>query len=130
MTERLTYLRNLQKRRDEVLSLIGEQGKLTPEIEAAVAEAKTLTEIEDIYRPFRPKRKTRASIAREKGLEPLAALLLEQRKVYNPSIEESAAAYIDEEKVWHPPRKRWPEPRTFWRRIFPTMLPTVGRSAR
>ncbi|MBQ4044254.1 MAG: RNA-binding transcriptional accessory protein [Clostridia bacterium] len=98
LTERLTYLRNLQKRRDEVLSLIGEQGKLTPEIEAAVAEAKTLTEIEDIYRPFRPKRKTRASIAREKGLEPLAALLLEQRKVYEPSIEESAAAYIDEEK--------------------------------
>jgi len=98
LTERLTYLRNLQKRREEVLNLIGEQGKLTAEIEAAVAAAQTLTEIDDIYRPFRPKRKTRASVARERGLEPLAALITEQRKSYTPSIEEQAAAYIDEEK--------------------------------
>ena len=98
LTERLTYLRNLQKRREEVLSLIGEQGKLTEEIEAAVAAAATLTEIDDIYRPFRPKRKTRASVARERGLEPLAALLMAQEESYTPSLEETAEQYIDEEK--------------------------------
>ena len=98
LTERLSYLRNLQKRREEVLSLIGEQGKLTEEIEAAVAAASTLTEIDDIYRPFRPKRKTRASVARERGLEPLAALLMAQEESYNPSLEEMAEQYIDEEK--------------------------------
>ena len=98
LTDRLTYLRNLQKRREEVLSLIGEQGKLTEEIEAAVAAAATLTEIDDIYRPFRPKRKTRASVARERGLEPLAALLMAQEESYTPSLEEMAEQYIDEEK--------------------------------
>ena len=98
LSERLTYLRNLQKKREEILHLIEEQGKLTAEIEAAVAAASTLTEIDDIYRPFRPKRKTRASVARERGLEPLAALIMEQRKSYDPPIEEAAAAYIDEEK--------------------------------
>ena len=86
LTDRLAYLRNLQKRREEVLSLIGEQGKLTEEIEAAVAAASTLTEIDDIYRPFRPKRKTRASVARERGLEPLAALLMAQNESYSPSL--------------------------------------------
>ncbi|MBR6708556.1 MAG: helix-hairpin-helix domain-containing protein, partial [Clostridia bacterium] len=98
LDERLTYLRNLDKRREEVIALIAAQEKLTPEIEAAVNAAVTLTEIEDIYRPFRPHRKTRASVAREKGLEPLAALLMEQQPVYTPSIEEAAAAYIDAEK--------------------------------
>ncbi|MBQ1976815.1 MAG: RNA-binding transcriptional accessory protein, partial [Clostridia bacterium] len=98
LTERLSYLRNLQKRREEVLTLIGEQGKLTEEIEAAVAAASTLTEIDDIYRPFRPKRKTRASVARERGLEPLAALLMAQEESYTPSLEEMAEQYIDEEK--------------------------------
>ena len=98
LTERLSYLRNLQKRREEVLSLIGEQGKLTEEIEAAVAAAATLTEIDDIYRPFRPKRKTRASVARERGLEPLAALLMAQEESYAPTLEEMAEQYIDEEK--------------------------------
>jgi len=98
LTERLNYLRNLDKRRSEVLSLIEEQGKLTDEIASAVAAAQTLTEIDDIYRPFRPKRKTRASVARERGLEPLAALLMEQRKAYSPGIEETAASYINEEK--------------------------------
>ena len=98
LTERLSYLRNLQKRREEVLTLIGEQGKLTEEIEAAVAAASTLTEIDDIYRPFRPKRKTRASVARERGLEPLAALLMAQEESYTPTLEEMAEQYIDEEK--------------------------------
>ncbi|MBQ3127272.1 MAG: RNA-binding transcriptional accessory protein [Clostridia bacterium] len=98
LDERLTYLRNLDKRREEVTALIAGQEKLTPEIEAAIAAAKTLTEIEDIYRPFKPHRKTRASVAREKGLEPLAALLLAQEAVYTPSIEEQAAGFIDAEK--------------------------------
>lgn len=96
--DRLTYLRSLEARRNEVYNLITEQGKMTPEIEAALAGAKILTEIEDIYRPFRPKRKTRASVARERGLEPLAELLMEQRDTYTPSIEEAAAEFINPEK--------------------------------
>ena len=98
LEERLNYLRSLDKRREEVLGLIAGQDKLTPEIEAALAAAKTLTEIDDIYRPFRPHRKTRASVAREKGLEPLAQLLLAQEKSYTPTLEEQAASYVDDEK--------------------------------
>ena len=98
LMDRLTYLRNLEKRKEEVLALIAGMEKLTPEIEAAVAKAETVTEVDDIYRPFRPKLKTRASVAREKGLEPLAALLMEQKNSYAPSIEETAASYINEEK--------------------------------
>ena len=71
--DRLEYLRNLQKRREEVIRSITEQEKLTPELEAAILAAKTLAEVEDLYRPYKPKRRTRGSIAREKGLEPLAA---------------------------------------------------------
>lgn len=78
LSERLEYLRNLDKRREEVSSAIISQEKMTPEIEKALSEASTLAEIEDIYRPFRPKRRTRASIAKEKGLEPLANLIFEQ----------------------------------------------------
>ncbi len=96
--DRLEYLRNIEKRKEEVRSLIDAQGKLTPEIENAILNAKTITEVDDIYRPFRPKRKTRASVARERGLEPLAILIMEQRVKYEPSIEEEAANYIDEEK--------------------------------
>ena len=98
LTERLTYLRNLEKRREEVLSLIDEQGKLTDEIREAVAAAETLTEIDDIYRPYRPKRKTRASVARERGLEQLAALLMEQSSSYEPDLLTVAEAYVDPEK--------------------------------
>ncbi len=98
LTERLTYLRNLEKRREEVLSLIDEQGKLTDEIREAVAAAETLTEIDDIYRPYRPKRKTRASVARERGLEPLAALLMEQAASYEPDLHTAAEAYVDPDK--------------------------------
>lgn len=78
LEERLTYLRNLQKRKDEVAKAITDLGLMTDEIFAALEEAQILTEVEDIYRPFKPKRKTRASVAREKGLAPLAQLLLEQ----------------------------------------------------
>ncbi len=98
LNDRLTFLRNLQKRKEEVSSLITAQEKMTPEIQAAIDAAKTITEVEDIYRPFRPHRKTRASVARERGLEPLAELLMAQEKTYTPSIEEQAAAFIDEEK--------------------------------
>ncbi len=96
--ERLTYLRNIEKRKDEVTELIRAQEKLTPEIEAAIRNASTITEIDDIYRPFRPHRKTRASVAKERGLEPLAILLLEQKKTYEPSLDEVAQSLIDPEK--------------------------------
>ncbi len=96
--DRLNYLRNLQKRKEEVFNLISEQGKMTPEIEKALADAKILTEVEDIYRPYKPHRKTRASVAREKGLEPLSSLIFEQRKEYEKSFEEYATEYINEEK--------------------------------
>ena len=98
LDERLKYLRSLETRKEEVRSLIDAQGKLTPEIEEALANAKILTEVEDIYRPFKPKRKTRASVAREKGLEPLAALLMEQRDSYEKDIIAIAEEYINEEK--------------------------------
>ncbi len=98
LNDRLAYLRSLDKRREEVRSSIEEQGKLTDEIAAAIENAEILTELEDIYRPFKPHRKTRASVAREKGLEPLAALIMEQRPTYDPSIETEAEAYINEEK--------------------------------
>lgn len=97
LSERLEYLRNLEKRREEVRSLIEAQEKLTDEVSTALDNAATLAEIEDIYRPFRPKRKTRASIAREKGLEPLADVIYEQ-KADSPAPIELAAEYINSEK--------------------------------
>ncbi|MBE6589647.1 MAG: RNA-binding transcriptional accessory protein [Ruminococcaceae bacterium] len=98
LNDRLNFLRNIEKRKQEVFDLISAQEKMTPEIEAAIAAAVTITEVDDIYRPFRPHRKTRASVAREKGLEPLAELIFAQKEVYEPSIEEEAEKYIDEEK--------------------------------
>jgi uncharacterized protein len=95
--DRLIYLRNLEARREEVLRLIDEQGKLTDEIAASLNKAVALQEIEDIYRPFRPKRRTRATIAKEKGLEPLADILFLQ-EIKSGSIEEVAAPFIDAEK--------------------------------
>lgn len=94
--DRLIYLRNLEKRKEEVTASIEEQGKLTDEIKNAVSAAVTLVEVEDIYRPFKPKRKTRASVAREKGLEPLAECILKQDMLFEPETE--AEKYIDEEK--------------------------------
>ncbi|MBE6650951.1 MAG: RNA-binding transcriptional accessory protein [Ruminococcaceae bacterium] len=95
--ERLTYLRNLEKRKEEVLSSIEEQGKLTDEIREALEKAETMTEVEDIYRPYKPHRKTRASVAREKGLEPLAELIFAQ-EVKEGDPADFAAEYINEEK--------------------------------
>ena len=94
--DRLMYLRNLQKRKEEITAAITEQGKMTDDLAKAIDAAKTLVEAEDLYRPFRPKRKTRASIAREKGLEPLAMLLLVQDRKTDP--EREAEKFIDTEK--------------------------------
>ncbi len=95
LNDRLTYLRNLETRKSEVTSSIEEQGKLNEEIVSALEKAVTLVEVEDIYRPFRPKRRTRASAAREKGLEPLAEIIIRQDNC-DPLSE--AEAFVDEEK--------------------------------
>lgn len=94
--ERLTYLRNLEEKKEQVLSSIEEQGKLTEELKTQILAAETLVVVDDLYRPYRPKRRTRATIAKEKGLETLAALITMQ-KTTTP-IEEAAKGYISEEK--------------------------------
>ncbi|RHR22668.1 RNA-binding transcriptional accessory protein [Clostridium sp. AF19-22AC] len=94
--ERLIYLRNLEEKKEQVLSSIEEQGKLTAELKAQILAAETLVVVEDLYRPYRPKRRTRATIAKEKGLEPLAAVItLQQTKV---PLEKEAEKYLSEEK--------------------------------
>ncbi len=95
--ERLMYLRNLEERKADVKRIIEEQGLLTPELETAISACVKLTEIEDIYRPFRPKRKTRATVAKAKGLEPLADIIYAQNPA-DTDIEAIAAEYINEEK--------------------------------
>lgn len=96
LDERLTYLRNLEERKETVLAGIEEQGKLTEELKAQILAAETQVLLEDLYRPYRPKRRTRATIAKEKGLEGLANLILLQ--MTETPLEEEAEAYIDEEK--------------------------------
>src|ERR1700733_12853399 len=93
--DRVLQLRDLDKRREAILKSLTEMGKLTPELEKQINEAETMVSLEDIYLPYRPKRKTRATTAREKGLQPLADLLMEQKRI---DIELEAAKYIDEEK--------------------------------
>ncbi len=95
-SEKLEYLRNLDKRREEIRSLIEAQEKLTDDVGAALDKAQTLSELEDIYRPFRPKRKTRASVAKERGLEPLALMIIKQEKGFSP--QKAASDFVDEEK--------------------------------
>ena len=95
--ERLTYLRNLEQRKEEVVKSIEEQGKLTDEIIQAVAISKTLAEVEDIYRPYKQKKKTRATVAKAKGLEPLAEIIIEQKET--TPIEEIAKQYINIENL-------------------------------
>ncbi|MBR5773792.1 MAG: RNA-binding transcriptional accessory protein, partial [Clostridia bacterium] len=94
IADRVTYLRNLEKRRQEIFASIESQEKMTDEIAQALEKAATLAELEDIYRPYKPKRRTRASIAKEKGLEPLALAIYEQAKD-SPSPEEMAAEYVN-----------------------------------
>ena len=93
--DRLEYLRGLDKRKDEVTSSITEQGAMTPELTAALSKAKTLAEVEDIYRPYKPKRKTRASIAKARGLQPLATAIFRQDAAFDP--EKAAAGYLNDE---------------------------------
>ena len=95
-SEKLEYLRNLDKRREEIRGLIEAQEKLTDEVAASLEKAQTLSELEDIYRPFRPKRKTRAGVAKERGLEPLALGIIKQEKGFSPA--KAAEEYIDAEK--------------------------------
>lgn len=97
--ERLVYLRNLEEKKAQVLSSIEEQGKLTDELRAQIEKAETLVVVEDLYRPYRPKRRTRATIAKEKGLEPLAALILLQKT--DVPLEQTAQAYVDPQKEVH-----------------------------
>ena len=97
LEERLQYLRGLEERREAVKNAIEEQGKLTAELTAAIDRAKTLAEVEDLYRPYKQKRRTRATAAKEKGLEPLAALLFAQERNC-PRPEEAAQGFIDPEK--------------------------------
>lgn len=94
--ERLTYLRNLSSKKEDVIRLIDEQGKLTEELKASVLNCKTVTEVDDLYRPYRPKRRTRATIAEEKGLKPLAKLILEGN--FKEDIKTYASEFINEEK--------------------------------
>ncbi len=95
--DRLTYLRNMEERKADIKRIIEEQGKLTEELSAEIDKAQKLSELEDIYRPFRPKRRTRATIAKEKGLEPLA-LQLYMHTIAEGTAEDAAAAFIDAEK--------------------------------
>lgn len=91
--ERLKQLRALEEKRDDILRLIGEQGALTDELKEKIEKASTQTELDDLYRPYRPKRKTRASMAKEKGLEPLADLILAQT-VTEAEVEKAASALV------------------------------------
>jgi len=97
LEERLTYLRNLVKRQEEILAKIEEQGKLTAELQTAIEKAQKLQELEDLYLPYKQKKRTRAQIARERGLEPLAKLMLEQAKIKGTPLDE-AAGFINAEK--------------------------------
>ncbi len=97
--ERLNYLRSLEEKKNQVIAGIDEQGKLTEELRAQILAAETMVVVDDLYRPYRPKRRTRATIAKEKGLEPLATLILLQRT--QKPIEEDANAFLNEEKEVH-----------------------------
>ena len=100
--DRLTYLRNLMTRREEIIRLIDEQGKLDEELEGKINSAKTMTELDDIYRPYRPKRRTRATIAKEKGLEPLSDIIYAQ-EIMGGDITDIAASFIDNEQKVNSP---------------------------
>ena len=97
--ERLNYLRNLEEKKEQVLGSIEEQGKLTEELKAQILAAETLVVVEDLYRPYRPKRRTRATIAKEKGLEPLSSIIMLQKT--DKPLEEAAKDYLSEEKEVH-----------------------------
>lgn len=101
--ERYAYLENLEKRKTEVIRLIDEQGKLTPELEAEITQAVKMQQVEDLYRPYKQKRRTKATIAKEKGLEPLAKWLMQ---LTDGEVQSEAEKYIDKEKKSLLPKKR------------------------
>ena len=98
LEDRLKYLRHLEERREEITASIEAQDKMTPELLAAIDRATALVELEDLYLPYRPKRKTRASVARDRGLEPLATLIASEPNTLDAPLEQLAEAYVDEEK--------------------------------
>ena len=117
--ERLLYLRNLEEKKEQVISSIEEQGKMTEELKEKILLAETLVTVEDLYRPYRPKRRTRATIAKEKGLEPLAAyMMLQQAK---EPLEETAKQYISEEKEVKTEEEAIAGAKTLLRKSFPIM---------
>ena len=126
LSERLTYLRGLEERKETVLASIEEQGKLTDELKAQILSAETMVLLEDLYRPYKPKRRTRATIAKEKGLEPLAGVITLQM-IKTPLIEE-AAKYVDAERELQPPRRRLRERRILLRSPSLTRRITVRTS--
>lgn len=114
--ERLTYLRNLEERKETILNSIEEQGKLTDELKAQILAAETMVAVEDLYRPYKPKRRTRATIAKERGLEPLANVITLQ--MLNTPLEAEAAKFINPEKKSIPQRMRLPEQKILSPRQF------------
>ena len=137
--DRLTYLRNLEDKKQTVLASIEEQGKLTDELKKAILEAQTQVAVDDLYRPYRPKRRTRATIAKEKGLEPLAQTILAQES--SVDIMAEAAKYVDAEKdvadeaaalagekTWQMKQLHLPEQRISLQRTYPTMPVTEQKS--
>ncbi len=130
LADRLAYLRGLEQRRGEVREAIQEQGKLTPELAAALERAATLAEVEDLYRPYRPKRRTRAGVAREKGLEPLAQLLLAGKDTQGRPLRQSplelAAPYVSPEKGVETGRRPSRAPAIFWPRTSPMTPPSAS----
>lgn len=115
--ERLVYLRNLEEKKEQVIGSIEEQGKLTEELKEKILAAETLVVVEDLYRPYRPKRKTSASVAKEKGLDGLAGWILAQDAQH--SLEEEALQYINEEKGVTSAAEAIQGRRTLLRRAFP-----------
>ena len=120
--DRLTYLRNLEEKKAQVIASIEEQGKLTDELRKQIEEAQTLVVVDDLYRPYRPKRRTRATIAKEKGLEPLANVISLQM-LKTPILEE-ATKYINEDKEVHTAEV----PRILLQSIFPMKQIIVSAS--
>ena len=124
--ERLQYLRGLEEKKQQVLSTIEEQGKLTEELKKQILSAQTMVEVEDLYRPYRPKRRTRAIIAKERGLEPLAAFISLQSA--KEPLEREAQKYVIRKRRWLPRRRPSPGPGTSSQKIFLTTRTTEAIS--
>jgi protein Tex len=122
--ERLAYFTELEARRQTILASIEEQGKLTPELKARIETTRQKTELEDLYLPYKPKRRTKATIAKERGLEPLADLMAAQELTSGSALE-AAAPFVDPEKRYPPLRLPWKGPDIFWQSGW-LMMPTAG----